>query len=113
MKAGELDERIELFSPGTPIDDGYTTIPAAWQSRGVRWARYMPGTVREVFEASGREGEMPAVFLVRRDAVSQLVDDSWKLLHREVTYDVKGAVRSGRDGIRITAVGTDEPEPET
>lgn len=111
MKAGKLDNRIELFEPGEPYDDGYTTVPGGWEMRGERWAQYMPGTVREVFEASGREGLMPAVFLVRKDSVTVQVSETWKLVHNDITYDIQGAVRSGRDGVRITAIGTDEDRP--
>lgn len=111
MKAGKLDNQIELFEPGEPIDDGYTTLPGPWDMRGKRWAQYMPGTVREVFEASGREGLLPAVFLVRKDSVTTQVTEIWKLVHDGITYDVQGAVKSGRDGVRITAIGTDEDRP--
>lgn len=111
MRAGKLDSQIELFEPGAPVDDGYTTTPGGWELRDWRWAQYMPGTVREVFEASGREGQMPAVFLVRADSLTELVNETWKLVHNGITYDVQGAVLSGRDGIRITATGTDEARP--
>ena len=111
LLAGELDERIELFAPGEAEDDGYQTLPGGWETQGERWARYMPGTVREVFENLGREGELPAVFRVRRDGVTETVTDTWKLLHRGKTYDVVGATREGRDGIRITAIGSDEAVP--
>lgn len=110
MKAGELDERIALYSPSAAVDDGYTTIPAGWTLEETINAKYMPGTVSEVFENSGREGQLPAVFLVRRYTLTERIDATWKLVHRFTGYDIKGAVRSGRDGIRITAVGGDLPE---
>lgn len=104
---GELDERIELFVM-TTTDDGWETVEG-WASQGETWARYMPGTVREIFDNAGREGEMPAVFKVRRYSLTESINETWKLVHRGVTYDVKGAVRDDRDGIRITATGSDEP----
>lgn len=112
INSSQLDERIELFSPAGMTDDGYTTAPSGWVSEGKVWTKYMPGTVREVFEAQGREGEMPAVFEVRRSAMTALVNDTWKLVHRGMSYDVKGATRLDRSGIRIVAVGTDEAVPE-
>lgn len=107
IKAGDLDERITLFSPDAAVDDGFTTIPGGWSSQGTVFAQYMPGTVKEVFENAGREGKMPAVFLVRRTAVTESIDETWKVVHRFSPYDVQGAVRSGRDGIRITCVSGD------
>jgi hypothetical protein len=109
IKAGELDEKIELFSPAAGTDDGFTTVPSGWTTRGTIACRYMAGTVREVFENSGREGELPAVFKVRRWTLTESILETWKLVYRGDTYDIKGAVRDGRDAIRITAVGSDEP----
>lgn len=108
IEAGKLDERVELFAPSAGIDDGYTTAPDGYVQQGTRWAQYMPGTVREVFENFAREGEQPALFLVRRDSLTETINETWKVLHRGVTFDVKGAVRSGRDGIRITCVGSSQ-----
>lgn len=110
INPSELDQRVTLFSPTAPVDDGYTTIPAGWTDEGTVFAKHMAGTVREVFENSGREAELPAVFLVRRSALTERVDATWKLVHRFTGYDIKGAVRAGRDGIRITATGGDLPE---
>lgn len=107
MKSGDLDQRIELFAPGAPVDDGYTTAPGAPVSRGKRWAKYMGRSVREVFENAGNEAEARAVFLVRRDSVTVQVDATWKLVHNGATYDVKGKTWRDRDGVLIEGVAGD------
>jgi head-tail adaptor len=108
IKAGELDDRIRLFSPAAMIDDGFQRIPNGWVDEGEIWARHISGSPRETFEVMGREGELPVVFKVRSWDMTNRINDTWKLNHLGITYDVKGAIRDGRDAIRITAVGTDE-----
>lgn len=107
IKAGELDEVIELFAPTAPVDDGYTTLPAGYASQGDWPAKYMPGTVREVFESASRESQLPAVFLVRRDPASETIDATWKLLFDGDAYDIEGATKRDRDGILIKAIASD------
>lgn len=108
IRAGELDERVTLYSPAAGTDDGYQTLPGGWNDEGTIWAQYMPGTVRETFDNMGREGEMPAMFKVRRWTLTERINETWKLVHRGATYDIKGAVRNDRDAMHITAVATDE-----
>jgi hypothetical protein len=109
IKVSDLRDRIELFTPGQPRDDGYTTRSDGFQSEGDFWAKYMPGTVREVFEASARESVLPAVFLVRKDDVTETVNGRWKLVHLGNAYDVEGATPYGTDGILIRAISSDNP----
>lgn len=108
MKPGRLDRRVTLLAPSAGVDDGYTTTPGGWASAGVRWAQYIPGTAREVFEASGREAELPAIFVVRKDSVTSTITPTWRLTFETKTYHVLGVEEIGRrEGIRIRAVADD------
>ena len=109
VKAGRLDDRIELFSAQAGVDDGYGTIPSQWVSRGYRFCEYQPGRTREVFETANKESEMPAVFMVRRDDLTSQITATWKLIHEGTVYDITGAVNIGRDAIRLVAVGGEAP----
>jgi head-tail adaptor len=109
IPAGRFSERVQLLSPDAATDDGYTTTPGGWSDAGSRWAQYMPGTVREVFENAGNEGKLPAVFMVRRDSLTDQVDETWKLVHRFTSYDIAGAVMTAdRAFVRITCTGGDK-----
>ena len=108
MDAGALDRTIELFGPSVPTDDGYTLIPAAWESRGKRKAAYFPAMRREVFEAAGREAQMPVIFEVRSDSMTRQVNETWRIEYADLTYDVKGIQEVGRQKmLRIEALAAD------
>ena len=108
IEAGDLDEQIQLYTR-TLSDDGYQTVETFGPSGDPIWAKFMPGRVREIFENGGREGELPAVFKVRRYPATEAIDATYQLVHRGDTYDVQGARREDRDAMLIWAVASDDP----
>lgn len=108
MNAGELDRTIELFAPTAGIDDGYTSLPAGYATQGTRKAKYVPAMRREIFEAAGREAQLPAIFEVRSDTLTRTIDETWRLSFEGDVYDVKGVQQVGRRKyIRIEAMAAD------
>lgn len=111
MNAGEFDRTIELFAPTAPVDDGYTTTPGGFASQGTRKAKYVPAMRREIFEAAGREAQVPVVFEVRSDTLTRQIDATWRIEYDTLTFDVKGSQEVGRRKyMRIEAVAADNAE---
>lgn len=109
MRAGNFDRIITLLKSGTPVDDGYTSVPGEYESQGTRKARYIPAMAREVFENAGREAKMPVVFEVRSDSLTRQITEQWVIEYNGTRYDIEGVQEIGRkDGIRIQAVAGDE-----
>jgi Phage head-tail joining protein len=109
MNAGEFDREIELFAPTAPVDDGYTVIPGGFGSQGTRKAKYVPAMRREIFEAAGREAQLPVIFEVRSDTLTRQIDETWQIGFEGDIYDVKGKQQVGRRKyIRIEALAADE-----
>jgi head-tail adaptor len=109
MAAGALDRTIELFRVSAEVDDGYTMTPEGWTSQGTRKARYIPAMRREIFEASGREAQLPVIFELRSDTLTRTINETWRILYAGATYDIKGVQQIGRqDGIRIEALAGDD-----
>lgn len=110
MRAGRLDRTIELFAMGDSKDDGYTSANADWLPQGKRKARYVPAMRREIFEAAGREVQLPVLFEVRSDTLTRRIDETWRIEFSGVTYDIKGVQEIGRrEGLRIEALAADHP----
>jgi head-tail adaptor len=108
MDIGEFDSTIQLFAPGSAIDDGYTSLPSAYASQGTRKAKHVPAMRREVFEAAGREVKLPAIFEVRSDTLTRTINEKWRLSFGGDTYDIKGVQEVGRRKfIRIEAMASD------
>lgn len=108
MEARDFDRTIELFGPTAPVDDGYTTTPGGFASQGTRKAKYVPAMRREIFEASGREAQVPVIFEVRSDTLTGSINETWRIAYDGLTYDVKGSQQVGRRKyIRIEALAAD------
>lgn len=108
MDAGELDRTIELFSPTAAVDDGYTITPGGFASQGTRKAKYIPAMRREIFEAAGREANLPVVFEVRSDTMTRQIIETWRIGFDSATFDVKGVQQVGRrQYLRIEALAGD------
>jgi hypothetical protein len=108
MDAGAFDRTIELFAPNVVMDDGYTLGPAGFGSMGTRKAKYVPAMRREIFEAAGREAQVPVVFEVRSDPLTRQIDATWQIGYDDLTFDVKGFQQVGRRKyIRIEAIAAD------
>jgi SPP1 family predicted phage head-tail adaptor len=108
MDAGKLDRRIVLLQRADDIDDGYETRPGSWESQGERWARYLPAMAREIYEHSGREEKLPAVFEVRSDSLTRQIDATWRIEFESRIYEVTGTQPIGRrEYIRISATADD------
>ena len=103
MKLGKLKERIELFAPGTPVDDGMASVEGAPVSQGKRWAKFMHRSVNETFQNAGIEAEALALFLVRRDSVTRAILPTWQLIHKGTRYNVIGTSDWKQDGTLIQA----------
>lgn len=108
MDAGEFDRTIELFSPTAAVDDGYTSTPGGFASQGTRKAKYVPAMRREIFEAAGREAQIPVVFEVRSDSLTRTIGQTWRIGYGGLVFDVQGSQEVGRRKyIRIEALAND------
>lgn len=109
MSIGNHDRRIELFSVGASVDDGYTREQNGWLSEGTRKAVYKPAMRKEIFESAGREVTMPVIFEVRSDTLTRQITERWKIRYDGRDYDIKGVQEIGRrKGLRIEAVAGDQ-----
>lgn len=110
MKAGRLDRTITLFTPGDPVDDGYTTHPGEPENKGTRKAALISARTREIFENSGPEVERPVIFEVRSDPLTRQMTEVWTLEYEGRSYNIRSVAESSerRKFIRIEAVTGDE-----
>lgn len=113
MKSRNRPHKIAIQRPGTPEDDGYTTIPGAWATWCMEYAAIYYGTGTEQRQAAQEQAAQAATFEVLSNSKTRAVSvgdrvcypvtdanpDNWPAwditAHNDLGYN---------DGVRISAV---------
>ena len=99
--AGELDRRITILRPGTPVDDGYQTLPGTLEPMATVWARR-----RDLSDGERNRGNIDSALVVARFVIRHRgdIDRSCAVQHDGLHFQVTAIKELGRrEWLELTA----------
>ena len=111
MDAGELDRRITLQRQGAETDDGYTTLPGAWEDLADVWAKLMPLAGAEKVAALENAGSARRKFKVRKSTAIADLNAKDRIeypIGSENYHDIVDVAPLGRAFLIIDAVARND-----
>lgn len=96
---------ITIERAGPDIDDGYTTVPGAWEEWCREWAAIYYGTGTEQRQAAQEQAAQSASFEVLSNDKTRAVSVGDRIVYAGGNWDITAHNDLGlNDGVRITAV---------
>lgn len=102
--AGEYDRRVVLQRQGVASDDGFQSVPGAWDELATVWAKFIPLTGTERAAASQTQAFGNANWEIRKDSSWADLNAKDRLLHNGTAYDIINVTEPKRGYIFVESV---------
>lgn len=101
MRAGELNQRIDIQKPNLAQDETSGEMVASWGALATVWARVRPMGGAERFEANRENAERTLLFRIRHRTD---IDEQMRIVHDSDNYDIERIDEIGQnEGLDIVA----------